>query len=133
MSALSFTFESYRKLLGQRKLMASRCLHCGQLYLPPRPFCGVSASRQMEWLELSGRGKVLGFTEIRVAGAEMSERGFGADRPYISGYVALAEGLAIPARLETSQAWRVGAEAIADFQVEDRGGESQATLIFRPI
>ena len=113
--------------------MASRCLDSGQIYLPPRPICRDSQSRNMEWLELSGEGVLVAFTSIAVVPAAMAQRGYGRDRPLLSGFVALKEGLTVPARIESPKhPVRVGMPVKADFLEESTGEQKQVTLIFRP-
>jgi len=133
MSPPAFTVDAYQVFLAQHKLMASRCLDCGKLYLPPRGFCGASRSRSMKWTELSGIGTVVALTDIRVVDSAMAAIGYGADRPYCSGFVALKEGLTIPTRFENSDgSLRVGARVLAHYIDEPSGCKSHVTLVFHP-
>ena len=47
--------------------MGSLCSHCETLYVPPRPLCTKCYAEEMEWQELSGTGKLTGFTAIAIA------------------------------------------------------------------
>jgi uncharacterized OB-fold protein len=40
------------------ELQAQRCTSCGRLRYPPRPTCPQCGSTDIEWQQLSGRGKV---------------------------------------------------------------------------
>jgi uncharacterized OB-fold protein len=132
MSNADFSIARYREFLVQRKIMACRCLECGQIYLPPRPICRDSLSRRMEWIELSGAGTIVAFTVIKVAPTSMAGRGFGSDRPYTSGYIALSEGPIIPARVEApGNQLRVGLPVKADFEPVSKDDLKEVALIFR--
>jgi uncharacterized OB-fold protein len=128
-----FNLAGYRQFLAKRKIMACRCLDSGQIYLPPRPICPASGSRNMEWVELSGEGVVVAFTSIVVAPATMAQQGYGRDKPYLSGFVALKEGPTVPARIESPQhPVRVGMPVKADFLEESSSEHKKLTLVFRP-
>ena len=129
-----FSIAGYQKFLTERKIMASRCVDSGQIYLPPRPICPESQSRNMEWVELSGEGTVVACTSIVVVPASMAQRGYGRDKPYISGFVALKEGPTVPARIVSpEQPVSVGTPVKADFLEESSGEKKQVTLVFRPV
>lgn len=128
-----FNIAGYRQFLAQRKIMACRCLDSGKIYLPPRPICQDSHSRNMEWVELSGEGVLVAFSSIFVVPAAMAQQGYGPDRPLVSGFVALKEGPTVPARIEgPAHEVRVGMPVKADFLEESSGEEKQVTLVFRP-
>ena len=133
MPGADFNTAAYRQFLSQSKIMACRCLDCGQIYLPPRPICPDCHSRNMEWAELSGEGVIVAFSLISVVPASMSGRGYGRNRPYVSGFVALKEGPTVPARIESlEQTVRVGMPVKADFLKVSTGQQKQVTLVFLP-
>jgi uncharacterized OB-fold protein len=73
------------------KLMMQRCQDCHSWVFCPRPICVECNSDQLEWVQLSGRGKVFSFTVIReVVGQAL--RGFGPDIPYVTAWIDLEEG-----------------------------------------
>jgi hypothetical protein len=94
-----FSGASFNQYLKEHKLMASRCQVCQDLYLPPRAICPACHSDQMAWYELSGRGELAAFTAVYIGPSFMNEQGFGRERPYLTGVVALQEGVKISARL----------------------------------
>ena len=129
----NFNIAGYRQFLSQRKIMACRCLDCRRIYLPPRPICPDCQFRNMAWVALSGEGVIAAFSTITVVPAAMAARGYGRDRPYVSGFVALEEGPTVPARIESpEQTVRVGMPVKADFLDESTGERDQVTLVFRP-
>lgn len=79
--------------------MGVQCSECQTLYLPPRAICPKCQSDQMRWLELSGRGKLAAYTAVYIGPTFMNELGFDRANPYLTGVVALNEGVKISARL----------------------------------
>ena len=73
--------------LERGKLMATRCTECGYQSFPPRSDCPECLSGEFEFVELSGAGTVVTFTQIVAAPA-----GFGEHAPYTIGVVDLEEG-----------------------------------------
>lgn len=73
--------------LREGRLMASRCTKCGQRSFPPRADCERCLSPEFEWVELSGRGRLVTWSRISAAPA-----GFEAYAPYVLGVVDLDEG-----------------------------------------
>jgi uncharacterized OB-fold protein len=53
--------------------------------------CGDCASEKLNWVQVSGKGKIFCFTIIReVVGTAL--RGFGSDIPYVTAWVDLDDG-----------------------------------------
>lgn len=95
-----FTSTEYYKFLSEHKLMASRCNANGAVYLPPRAICPATHSSDMEWVELSGKGKLIAFTVIILAApTAMLEAGYSRTNPYCTGIVQLEEGPTISAQI----------------------------------
>jgi uncharacterized OB-fold protein len=99
--AKGFTSAAFFRFLGEHKLMGSHCKSCGALYLPPRSLCTAcySAEEEMEWVEMSGRGKLLAFTTVHIAPTAMIEAGYDRRNPYCVGIVQLDNGPAISAQI----------------------------------
>jgi len=83
----TFGIESFYKFVGEGKLMGAKCNKCGLVMLPPRPVCTKCYSKDLQWVELKGRGKLLTYTVIHVAPKQ-----FEALAPYPVGIVELEEG-----------------------------------------
>jgi uncharacterized protein len=47
------------------KFVMQKCKDCGSRVFCPRPICIECNSDKLEWMPLSGRGKVFSFTVIR--------------------------------------------------------------------
>ncbi len=63
--------------LEQGKVMGTRCKACGKAFFPPRADCFHSLTSEMEWFEVTGKGKLLTFSTLRYAPV-----GFEGDLPY---------------------------------------------------
>ena len=125
------TLAAYSRNLAQGRLTGARCAECGELTLPPKPFCPRCQSDRMEAADFSGEGTVAGFTSVFVPGPDMAARGYGKRNPYVAALVTLAEGPGVAARVMAPEGGvHVGMRVRADFVTE--GDEGSAVLIFRP-
>lgn len=133
MSDTEFTHTSHYQALGEHKLVGSRCKGCGKLYFPARPMCPECHGKDMEAVELSGRGKLAAYSVIYIAPTAMIQAGYDRKNPYCAAVVSLEEGPSICAQLvgvdvahpETIQ---IGAPVSAAFL--DRGeGEAKKTFL----
>jgi uncharacterized OB-fold protein len=108
----SFTIEQFYKFLQQGKLMAGKCLKCGKILLPPRPMCDNCFGQEFDWVNVSGKGKLLTYTVIHVAPKQ-----FQALTPYAVGIVQLENGLKIPGMIQglPSERLKVGIDLTLDF------------------
>jgi uncharacterized OB-fold protein len=131
-----FTAASFDQYLAEGKLMASRCVNCGTLNLPPRAICPKCHSENLEWTETSGKGKLAGFTVVSIAPTFMIEQGYGRDKPYASGIVELEGGVKISARITGVDATKpeeikVGTPLTVDFITVGEGEEAKTYLAFK--
>jgi len=94
-----FNHTTYSQYLSQCRLMGSRCVNDGAVYLPPRAICAQDFSREMEWVELSGRGKLAAFSIIYIGPEHMIQAGFNREDPYCAAIIELEEGPKISAQL----------------------------------
>lgn len=77
--------------LKEHRLTTTRCPACGTLAFPPRPWCHVCLSPDLEWIDLSGRGKLTAFST--------KERGTRFNAPDVIGLVDLDEGVRLLSRI----------------------------------
>ncbi len=112
MNQQPFTIEQFYKFLKEQKLMAARCLKCGKIHLPPRPLCDNCFSQDFEWVNVSGKGKLLTYTVISVAPKQ-----FQALIPYAVGIFQLEGNLKIPGMIQslTQEQLEIGMELTLDF------------------
>ena len=73
--------------LREGRLMAARCKACGQRSFPPRADCERCLSPDFEWVEVSGRARLVTWSRIAAAPA-----GFERHAPYTLGVADLEEG-----------------------------------------
>jgi len=127
---LPFTIDSFYKLLGEGKLMGSKCRSCGRLLIPPRPVCPSCYGTDMEWVELKGEGTVESFTVIHVAPPQFSD-----EVPYVVALVRLDEGVRLPGRLTgvEPEEVKVGMRVRIEFEGPRGGGwPNWPSYRFRP-
>jgi hypothetical protein len=63
--------------LEKGKVMYTRCKDCGLVFFPPRADCYKCLTSNMEWAEVSGKGKLISYSKL-----EYAPIGFGDDLPY---------------------------------------------------
>lgn len=63
--------------LEKGKVMYTRCTDCGLVFFPPRADCYKCLTSNMEWLEVSGKGRLISYSKL-----EYAPVGFGDDLPY---------------------------------------------------
>ena len=81
--------SEFTNYLKEGKLEGKRCKKCNIIYFPPRAECVkcMADETDMEWLEFSGKGKLLIYTRIHAA-----PTGFEDKAPYTIGVIDLTEG-----------------------------------------
>ncbi len=135
MSEQRFIYPAFRQFLREGKLKGSQCASCGALHLPPREFCPACYGDDTEWIEMSGRGRLLAFTSIHIGTSAMIEAGYGRQNPYCTGIVQLEEGPAISAQILGVDASRpetiaVGTALQVAFVQRGESEETQTFLAF---
>jgi uncharacterized OB-fold protein len=84
----------WREIPKRYRLEAGKCTQCGFVSFPQRLICSECGGKKFVKTNLSGKGKLVTFTIIRVA-----PEGFGDQVPYAVGIVELAEGIRIMAQI----------------------------------
>ena len=137
MSENEFTSTAYNKFLNEHKLMGTRCRADGRVYLPPRPIAPDTQSQEIEWIELSGRGKLAAFTIIYIAPSAMIAAGYDRKNPYCVGVVELAEGSKVSAQIMGvdvlhQEQIKIGMPLKAKFVERGEGEAKKTFLAFEP-
>jgi uncharacterized OB-fold protein len=131
------TAASFAHFLAEHRLMATRCIACGEVSLPPRAICSSCHGNEQEWVALSGKGTLAGFTSIYIAPTAMAAAGHDRNHPYVSGIVHLEEGPSISARIIGVDAsapdldW-IGAPFAVAWLDEGDGDAKRTILAFAP-
>jgi uncharacterized OB-fold protein len=133
-----FNAGGFYEYLAEKKLMGCRNRESGILYMPPRPLCPKSYSDDMEWVELSGKGKLKAFTVITVAPSHMIDEGYGFKNPYCAGIVELDEGPAISGQIfgvdvNQPESIKIGTPVQATFVVRGEGNAQRTYLGFEVL
>jgi uncharacterized OB-fold protein len=50
--------------LEQGKVMATKCKKCGTRYFPPQVDCPFCIDAEIDWVEVKGKGKLLGYSTL---------------------------------------------------------------------
>ena len=94
---VSFTTEAkaadFVTYLEQGKMMTTRCRECGLVYFPPKMDCPKCLSSDVEWVEITGSGKLATYAVVNYG-----PTGFENDTPYTLAIVDI-EGLRMFGRL----------------------------------
>jgi uncharacterized OB-fold protein len=137
MNERPFNDTSYEQFLSEGKIMGSKCKVCGSIGFPPRPICISCFGKELEWVELKGRGKLIAFTSIYVAPPYMLKEGFDRNNPYVVGVVELDEGVKAVARIvgvdaKKPEQIKVGTALKPEFLIKDEGSVKKVSLAFKP-
>ncbi|MBP6017337.1 MAG: Zn-ribbon domain-containing OB-fold protein [Candidatus Promineofilum sp.] len=130
-----FTSVSFQAYMNEGKLMGSRNRETGEVFVPPRPIDPTTHGADMEWVELSGRGKLAAFTSVYIGTTAMIDAGFDRKTPYVAGIVELEEGPRLSAQLlgvdgkQPDIAW-IGRSVRASFIERGEGDKRRAFLAF---
>ena len=138
MSERQMTGEAFYQHLAEEKLMGSRCQSCGALHLPPRALCPACFGDEMEWEQISGKGKLMAFATVHIAPTAMIEAGYGRTNPYCTGIVQLDEGPSVSAQITgvdpaAPEEIEIGTRVRVAFVQRGGGEEEQAYLAFEKV
>ena len=68
---VSFTaitrINDFINYLEDNKVMGTRCKDCGIAFFPPRADCHQCLASNMEWFEVSGKGKLITYSRLQYA------------------------------------------------------------------
>lgn len=137
-STRPFTVAAFNQYLAEHKLMGTHCPACDAVYLPPRAICPQCHSDALDWVELSGLGKLAAFTSVYVGPSAMIAEGYDRKNPYLAGIVELPEGVRISARITGLDArapdvrW-IGTPLAVEFLDRGEGGDRTSVLAFRAL
>jgi uncharacterized OB-fold protein len=118
--------------LRENRFTTTKCKKCGTTPFPPRVVCPKCNSDDLEWVDLSTKGKVLRFTE-EVAGVP-----HGFDAPLIHARIELEDGHKLICRianckegeLKEGAAVQLFAYEVPPMIVENRGVMAESPRMF---
>ena len=131
------TIQSYLEYINSKKLMGSKCKKCGAVDVPPRKLCIKCNSTDVDWIEMSGNGKIAAFSCISVGTTFMVEKGYSMKKPYCFSVIKLDEGPMISGQLlgvdETKpDTIKIETPVKIKFIETDLKGETRVDLGFEP-
>jgi len=132
------TIQNYLEYVNSKKLMGSKCKKCGVIDLPPRKLCIKCNSTDMEWIEMSGNGKIAAFSCIGVGTTFMVGKGYSMKKPYCFSVIKLDEGPMISGQLigvDESKPETIKIETpvkLSFIETELKGEETRVDLGFEP-
>jgi len=88
-------WDFYWERTKAHELWLMRCKECHRAYFYPRPLCPYCFSRNTEWFQSSGRGRLYAFAIVHRA----PHPAFADLVPYIAALVELEDGVRIPTNL----------------------------------
>jgi len=88
-------FKQFFDELLNGKLIGLKCKRCGYITCPPKSTCDYCGNRELEKVQLSGKGKIVSYTTIYVA-----PMGYEKEVPYVVAIVELDEGPWIIGRVD---------------------------------
>ena len=132
------TIQNYLEYINSKKLMGSKCRNCGTVDVPPRKLCIKCNSTDMEWIEVSGKGKIAAFSCIHVGTTFMVNKGYSMKKPYCFSVIKLDEGPMISGQLlgvDESKPDTIKIETpvkLTFIETELKGEETRVDLGFEP-
>ncbi len=97
--------------LDEGKIMGTKCKSCGAKYFPPRNDCAQCLSSDLEWFEITGKGKLLTYSKLMYAPS-----GFENDLPYRICVVEYPDGVKVFGRVSPAipdESLSIGMELVA--------------------
>lgn len=95
---ISFTSQTktapFVDFLDKGILMGTTCKGCGATYFPPRVDCCRCLSKEMDWTEVKGKGRLIAYSTLMYA-----PTGFEADLPYTIALVEFENGMKVFGRV----------------------------------
>lgn len=114
--------------VNQGKLLVQQCSSCTHHRFPPGEICPHCLSREADWAEVSGRGRVYSWIVVR---HPIPSEIFADETPYIVALIDLEEGVRIASNLV-----EIRPEAVRDGMAVEvifrRSGNNRQLHAFRP-
>jgi len=135
---IEITVQNYLEYVNSKKLMGSKCKKCNETYVPPRKLCIKCNSTDLEWVEMSGKGKLAAFSCIGVGTTFMVSKGYSMKKPYCFSVIKLDEGPMISGQLigvdeSKPDTILIGTPVKLSFIETDLKGETRVDLGFEPV
>ncbi len=90
--------QEFVRFLEQGKIAGTKCKQCNRIEFPPRADCAKCLSNDFEWVELTGKGKLITLTLNQFAPTTFKD-----ETPYTLAVAQLDEGPRVFARLHAQR------------------------------
>jgi uncharacterized OB-fold protein len=132
------TVQSYLEYINNKKLMGSKCRKCNETFVPPRKLCTSCNSTELDWIEMSGKGKIAAFSCIGVGTTFMVNKGYSMKKPYCFSVIQLDEGPMVSGQLigvdeSKPESIKIETPVKVSFIETELQGETRIDLGFEPI
>jgi len=108
--------QPYWDGLKRHELLVQRCGAGGHVFFPPREFCPVCYSAELEWIPVSGRGRVHSFTVVHRAANPVFQQ---EKAPYVFALIRLDEGPILTSNVEGIDPEAVHIDMPVEVQFDD--------------
>lgn len=112
------TTRPYWDAAREGRLLIQRCRACALFIHYPRPWCPGCWSTALDWVEASGRGRVVTYTIVHQA----PFAAYAGDVPYVLAVIALAEGPQMMANVVGVAPAEVRIDLEVEVTFEERAG-----------
>jgi uncharacterized OB-fold protein len=119
--------KPYWEGIRQHRLLVQQCQHCGTTFFYPRARCPACLHGELDWVELSGRGRVYSCTVVR----QPAHPAFVDEVPYVYAIVELDEGIRMPTNIVDCDPESVAPDDIVEVVFVDVDDELTLPM-FRP-
>ena len=82
---LGEVYSQFMEGLRDCKLLGNKCVTCGRVYVPARPFCDVCCDDTSELFEVEPQGKVVAFTVYNIKTENLP------DPPFAQGIIKIGD------------------------------------------
>jgi uncharacterized OB-fold protein len=84
----NFSAKGFYENLAKGEISALKCKSCQSYVMPPTSVCSKCLSRNLEWVKLRQRGKIISFSEIFVSNKKFQDR-----TPYVVSIIETEDGV----------------------------------------
>jgi len=123
--AQTLTARVWREQPQRYRMIANRCTRSGDIYFPPRLVTPGNLNAEFEEIQLSGKGKVLTYTVIRVAPTPYSDLA-----PYALAVIETVEGARLTAQVSDIPVEQVKIGMEVEFEFRRLFEDNEASVIY---
>ena len=123
--AQTLTARVWREQPQRYRMIANRCTRTGKVFFPPRIVAPGNLNAEFEEVQLSGKGKVVTFTIIRVAPTPYADLA-----PYALAVIETPEGVRFTAQVSDVPVEQVKIGMNVEFEFRRLYEDNEASVIY---